>query len=73
MAGILKFSGLLGFSSGEKSLTRAAQRDAAKAIDLCLVPACVEGGEAAETRLRLGRFSVSYQAFDLHAARRRLL
>jgi len=64
MAGILKFSGLLGFSSGkEKSPTRAAQRDAEKAIALCR-DLLSEGGEAAGTRLASEALTL-YQAFDI--------
>ena len=63
MAGILKFSGLLGFSSGkEKSSTRNAQRDAAKAISLCKA-LLSEGGEAAGTRLASEALGL-YASFD---------
>ncbi len=63
MAGILKFSGLLGFSSSkEKSVTRNAQRDAAKAISLCKA-LLSEGGEAAGTRLASEALAI-YQSFD---------
>jgi malonyl-CoA decarboxylase len=60
---MLKFSGLLGFSSAkEKSPARAAQRDAAKAIALCRA-LLSEGGEAAGTRLASEALGL-YQTFD---------
>jgi len=66
MAGILKFSGLLGFSSGrEESLKRAARRDAAKAIGLCRA-LLSEGGEAAGTRLA-GEALHLYESFQSSA------
>jgi malonyl-CoA decarboxylase len=66
MAGILKFSGLLRFSSDkEEALKRAGRRDAAKAIALCR-GLLSEGGEAAGTRLAAETLHF-YQSFDEHA------
>src|ERR1700722_14262850 len=66
MAGILKFSGLLGFSSGrEESLKRTARRDAAKAISLCRA-LLSEGGEAASTRLAAEALHL-YKSFEPQA------
>lgn len=66
MAGLLKFSGLLGFNQHrEEALTRSAQRDAAKAIDLCR-GLLSEGGEAAGTRLATEILSLNH-SFDSRA------
>ena len=66
MAGSLNLSGLLRFSSSkEDSLTRAARREAARAIALCRA-LLSEGGEAAGTRLA-GEVIGLYQSFESRA------
>jgi malonyl-CoA decarboxylase len=66
MAGTLNLSGLLRFSSSrDESLTRAARRDAAKAIALCRA-LLSEGGEAASTRLAAEVLGL-YHSFEQRA------